>query len=195
MQTRTLASLLLIALSTAAATAQSWKNEPPETFHINSQVTATAGGVASAMDLRVERYTSDANHELLVTALKSGGYEAFVQALKKAPKIGVLTIGKRSIDVRWGRASATGNGGRRIIAVTESPVYFFGGGDVDAKPTAGFDIGVIEFTIDSVGFGKGTMAGAARVKLGGPSGVQVDDYSGKLIELTTVSRDVTNRKP
>jgi len=191
MQTQAVAASFLIALSIAGASAQSYKNTAPESFHINTQVIGGNGGVASAMDLKMEKYSADADHQALVTALKSGGYESFVQALKKAPKIGVLTVGKRSLDVRWARFNKVGEG-RRIVAVTDGPVYFFGAGAVDAKPTAGFDIGVLEFEVDTVGFGKGRMAGAARVKPGGPVGVQIDDYSGKLIELTSVSRDASN---
>jgi hypothetical protein len=37
------------------------------------------------------------------------------------------------------------------------------------------------------------MAPAARVKPGGPTGVEVEDYSGKRIELVTVSRDLPGK--
>jgi hypothetical protein len=50
---------------------------------------------------------------------------------------------------------------------------------------------VLEFTVDSVGLGSGTMAPAARVKPGGPTGVQVDDYSGKRVTLMTVTRNLS----
>jgi len=188
MQTQALAASLLVTLSIAGVAAQSWKNTAPESFHINTQIVAGSGGVASGMDLKVERYTSDADHEALVAALKSG-YDNLVTALHKAPTIGVLTVGKRSLDIRWARFHKEGDG-RRIIAVTDGPIFFFGAGAVDAKPTAGFDIGVLEFSVDTVGFGKGRMAAAARVKPGGPAGVQLDDYSGQLVELTSVSRNV-----
>ena len=62
---------------------------------------------------------------------------------------------------------------------------------VDAKPTAGYDLAVVEFTVDAVGLGKGSMAPAAKVKPGGVNGIQVDDYSGKRIDLVTVSRNLS----
>ena len=62
--------------------------------------------------------------------------------------------------------------------MTDAPVFFAGAGAVDAKSTAGYELGVIEFTVDSVGLGKGTMAPAAKVKAGGETGVEVEDYSG-----------------
>ena len=41
-------------------------------------------------------------------------------------------------------------------------------------------------TVDGVGFGSGTMAGAARVRPGGEAGVQIDDYADAPIKLVTV---------
>ena len=61
----------------------------------------------------------------------------------------------------------------------------------DLLSTAGYDLALAEFTIDSVGLGKGTMAPAAKVKPGGTAGIEVDDYSGKRIELVTVSRNLS----
>ena len=41
-----------------------------------------------------------------------------------------------------------------------------------------------------MGLGSGRMAMAARVKSGGPSGVQIDDYAQQPVKLVTVSRNV-----
>jgi hypothetical protein len=175
---------------TGAQSPQSWKNTAPESFRANGQITSAAGGAATAMVIKVERYTSDADHDALAAALKSGGNAAFLEALRKQPAIGELTIGKRTFTVRWARTLPVGKDHRRVAVVTDQPVFFAGAGAVDAKPTAGYDLAVIEFTIDAVGLGKGTMAPAARVKAGGPTDVQVDDYSGKRIELMTVTRNL-----
>jgi hypothetical protein len=181
------ASFLLVPVILAGA--QSQKNTGPESFRANGQILGAAGGAASAIDIKIDKYTSDADHQALVKALSEGN-DAFVAALKKAPKIGTVTVGNRSVDIHWARQRAQGTG-RRIAVVTDAPVFFAGAGAVDAKPTAGYDLALAEFTIDAVGLGKGTMAPAAKVKAGGPTGIQVDDYSGKRIELVTVSRNVS----
>jgi hypothetical protein len=178
---------IICLAASAALTAQAWKNTAPESFRINGQVTDTPGGVAASMTLQIDKYTSDDQHQALEAALKSGN-AAFLEALKKAPVVGSLKVGERSISIRWARQQMQGSS-RRVAAVTESPVFFFGAGAADAKPTAGYDVGALEFTIDSVGVGKGTMAAAAKVKAGGPTGIDIEDYSGKRIELTTVTRN------
>ena len=188
-----IASLLLVAPALVAA--QAPKSNPPaakatapESFRANGQITGVAGGVASAMEFHIDKYTADADHDALVKTLKEGGYAKFVDAIKKAPKAGTLTIGKQSFDIRWARTRAVDADHRRVTFVTDKPAYFAGAGAVDAKPTAGYDIAVVDFTIDSVGLGNGSMAPAAKVKPGGPAGVEIEDYSGKRLDLTTVTR-------
>ena len=187
MLTRVLTVSLCVAASVALA-AQSSRNTAPESFRVNGQITDTAGGVAATMTLQIDKYTPDDQHQTIVNALKAGNNQAFLDVLRKAPVVGALKMNDRSVPIRWARQQPQG-GNRRIAVMTESPVFFFGAGAVDAKPTAGYDVGVLEFTIDSVGLGKGTMAAAAKVKPGGPTGIEVEDYSGKRIELTTVTRN------
>jgi hypothetical protein len=187
---RLIVSVALAIAVPIALGAQAPKTYAPESFRANGQILGAAGGAASAMTIAIDKYTADADHQKLAETLKTGGYAAFVAALKKAPAIGKLTIGNRTFTIRWARTVTTGGDHRRVAAVTDTPVFFAGAGAVDAKPTAGYDIGAIEFTVDSVGLGKGTMAPAAKVKAGGETGVEVEDYSGKRIELVTVTRQL-----
>jgi hypothetical protein len=181
------ASVVLGAQSVGPARPE--KSTAPESFRINGQVLDTPGGVAASMTLQIDAYTPDDRNQTIVGTLKAGDNAAFLEVLRKSPVVGSLKMGDRSVPIRWARSQPQQNGNRRVAVMTESPVFFFGAGAVDAKPTAGYDVGVLEFTIDSVGMGKGTMAAAAKVKPGGPTGIQIDDYSGKRIELTTVTRN------
>ena len=182
-------SLMCVAAFVAVASAQAYKNTAPESFRANGQVTDTPGGVAASMTIQIDKYTPDDQHKTIVDALKAGDNAAFLDVLRKSPVVGALKMGQRSIAIRWARQEPQQGGNRRIAVMTESPIFFFGAGAADAKPTAGYDVGVLEFTIDSVGMGKGSMAAAARVKPGGPTGIQIDDYSGKRVTLTTVTRN------
>jgi len=78
--------------------------------------------------------------------------------------------------------------GRTISIVTDAPMFFVGGGNVDAKPRAGFDVAIIQLNVDSIGLGTGSFAPAARVKPGGPTGVEVDDYAEMPVKLVTVRK-------
>ena len=161
----------------------------PETFSANIQALGAKGGAAAAtIEIDIRRYTPEADRTAVETALKQGGYAAFLTALRKAPEVGSVSMGDKKWAIRWAREQQSGKYDRRIVVVTDQPMFFVGGGAADAKPRAGYEVAVIEMTVDNVGLGKGRMTAAAKVKPGGEAGVQIDDYAEKPIQLTTVSK-------
>ena len=185
-------SALIVAVALAAAAApapaQSYKNTAPESFRANAQATSSGAGVAGQLIFTIDAYTPEADRAPLLAALASGGSAGFVEALKKAKAVGSLQVNDLKVAIRYARMQATANGGRRIVLVTDAPVYFVGGGALNAKPKEGYDVALAEFEVDVVGLGSGTIAAAAKVKAGGPAGVQIDDYAEKPIKLVTVTR-------
>ena len=180
----------LMALSVSHGAAQSPRNSgAPETFSANAQAKAGAGSVAATIQIQIQRYTPDFDRTAVETALKQGGYPGFVTALRKAPEVGSVTVGDQKFPIRWAREQKTDKG-RTIVVVTDKPVFFVGGGRTEAKPRAGYEVAVIQLMVDEIGLGTGSMAAAARVKPGGETGVQIDDYADEPIKLVTVSRKI-----
>lgn len=179
--------LVLIGLTALSVSSGAVQRTPaigaPETFSAVAQGKAGPGAVAATIQIHLQRYTPDFDRSAVETALKQGGYPAFVTALRKAPEVGFVTAGDRKFPIRWAREQKTPQG-RTIVVVTDTPVFFVGGGSTDAKPRAGYEVAVIQLMVDDIGLGKGTMAAAARVKPGGETGVQIDDYAEKPITLT-----------
>jgi hypothetical protein len=92
-------------------------------------------------------------------------------------------------NIRWAREQQVANG-RTIVLVTEKPVYFVGAGAVAPKSREGYDVALVKFRMDDSGVGyDGTMAAAAKVKIGA-TGIEVEDYGEKLIELRTITRSI-----
>jgi hypothetical protein len=186
---RTRASIgLAFVLATAVIAGQARNVGAPEVFNANAQVKGKTGAGAATLQIHIDRYTPDADRTAVETALKQGGYASFLNALRKAPEVGRVQVGERQFPIRWSRQTSHKDGGRTIVVVTDTPIFYVGGGSADAKPRAGYDVGLIQMTVDGVGFGSGTMAGAARIRPGGDAGVQVDDYADEPIKLVTVSR-------
>ena len=184
----TMVALAALALPSIPG-AQSSRDKLPESFTANAQFQGAGGAAATTLKIRIDRYTPDTERDAVVQALKQGGYQGFVTALKKAPVVGVVTMGDATFDIRWARATPNKNN-RSIVLVTDKPMYFVGAGRPDAKPREGFDVGVISFDVDSVGMGfNGKMAAAAKVKPGA-NGPEVSDYADKMIDLKTVMRDI-----
>ena len=179
----------LVALAMSPAAAQTPRNAgAPETFSANAQVASGAGAIAATIQVQIQRYSPDFDRKSVESALKGGGYPAFLSALRKAPEVGSVGIGDQKFAIRYAREEKTDKG-RTITVLTDKPMFFVGGGRTDAKPRAGYEVGAIQMMVDDVGLGSGSMAAAARIKPGPEGvGVQVDDYADAPIKLTTVSR-------
>lgn len=181
--------VLVLAAAVVPAFAQTQQPTAPESFTANLQAAGAQGGAAAAViTVEVSRYTPEPERVAVEKALKSGGYPAFLAALRRAPAVGAVKFGEKAWTIRWARESKDEKGARTLTYVTDSPIFFVGGGAVDAKPRQGYEVGLIQFKVDPVGLGSGTMAAAARVRPDGQGGVEIDDYADKPIILKSVVR-------
>jgi hypothetical protein len=186
------AALLLVAATPGTVLSQ--RPGAPETFTANLQAAGPKGGaLAATIVIDIRRYTPDADRTAVETALKQGGYPSFLIALRKAPEVGTVSGVEQKWAIRWAREQSTPKG-RTIVVVTDQPIFFVGGGRTNAKPRAGYEVAVIQMHVDDVGLGQGSMAAAARVKPGGETGVQIDDYAEQPIKLVTVVRKIPTGK-
>ena len=185
------AALVMAAAVSGVLLAQSKGSKgAPETFTANLQVSgANTGAAAANIQITIQRYTPDAERNAVEAALKSGGYPAFLTALRKAPEVGFVAVKDRKWPIRWAREQPIPNG-RTIVVVTDQPIYFVGGGQIDAKPREGYDVALIRLQVDDVGLGNGQMAAAAKVTAGDEAGVLIEDYADKPIKLITVVRKI-----
>lgn len=177
---------ICIALMTSVVLAQK-DIKPPETFTASAQVLGNNAGSSAQVTIQINQYTSEKDRTTIQEALRIGGYQGFLPALRSAPDVGYVEMNGRKVTARWARQQPTEKG-RTISIVTDAPIFFVGGGNVDAKPRAGFEVAVIQLDVDSIGLGTGSMAAAARVRPGGPTGVQIDDYAEAPVKLVTVRK-------
>jgi hypothetical protein len=192
MSSQPLLALLFFALLCLVATPSAQRTKPytaPETFSTQLQARTEIAGAAASVRIHINRYTTDADRKTITSALTQGSYPDFLAALRKAPEVGHLELGAEKFSVRWAREQPTGKG-RSITVVTDKPIYFLGGGRADAKPRAGFELGIVQLSVDELGLGTGTMAAAARIKPDGQGGVVMEDYAEQPIKLTYVRREV-----
>jgi len=186
---------LLILVAAPAGVLSQQQRGAPELFTANVQATAASGASAAAsVQIDIRRYTPDAERTAVENALKGGGYPAFLTALRKAPEVGTVSMGTQKWAIRWAREQPTPQG-RTIVVVTDKPIFFLGGARANAKPRAGYEVGLIRMQVDNAGIGTGEMAAAARVKPGGETGVQVDDYADQPLTLTGVARKIVTGTP
>ena len=159
----------------------------PETFSASAQVKSSLGGAAAHIQVVIQRYTPDGERAALEGALETGGYPAFLTALRSASDAGYVEHGTSRFTIRYARETKTAKG-RTIDVVTDRPVFFLGGEVPEPRPRAGFDVAVLHLEVDDGGWGSGVMAAAARLKPAPDGGVQIDDYAEQPVKLGPVAR-------
>jgi len=185
-------ALIVFTLLTPQKPGAARRPTAPETFRAQAKVASDAGLAGAAyVDIHLDKYSTDKERDALVATFNSGGYPALVTELRKAPQVGTVKIGADTFVVRWAREQRSGENRRTISLVTDKPMLFVGGGNVNAKPREGYELAVIQFDMDDSGVGSGTMAAAAKIKPGGPNGLQIDDYADQPIKLVSISRSLS----
>lgn len=160
----------------------------PETFIAQAEAIGKQAGATASVTIQIDRYTEDRDRTAMQEALRINGYKGFLPVFRKSPPVGFVEANGRKVMAKWARQQPTDKGGRTITVVTDGPLFFLGGGDVNAKPRDGYELALLQIDVDSVGLGTGTLAAAARIKPGGATGVQVDDYAETPVKLVSVRK-------
>ena len=156
-------------------------SKAPETFLAKAEAKSGDLGVASVpLAVRIERYTPDPDLKRMQEALRTGGYPGFLAALRKSPVVGAVEVGNRKVPIRWARQTPEGEG-RVISVVTDTPIFFLGGGGPDAKPKSGYELVVLQLKIRRGR--RGSLAAAARVKPGGTAACRVCRPADRLVSI------------
>jgi len=178
----------LAALFMVGVAAQYKPTQVPVEYSATVQAVGELGAASMIVKVHIDQFTAKEDRQTLVDALRRNGYQAFLPAFKKVPVIGYLSIKDQKWDLRWAQQEVK-DLGQVVTVATSTPVYFAGGGQVDAKPRAGYEMAIMRLDVDTIGMGKGTFAPAARVKPNADaSGVDIDDYGGKPLPVTMVTR-------
>ena len=187
MPLRHAATTAALAWALTAATAAGHGQSTAETFTATAAVKSVAGGATASAPVTVvvQRRMSSSDAERFATAFKNGGPAGLRKALVGEPPTGSVTVGSAAAMPTRITLERRTDKGRLLTIVTDTPLMFLGAGIPGAKPTAGYDFGVIDLEVDDKGAGTGVIALAAKIGLNKDAFV-VSEYSQELIRLTNV---------
>jgi len=164
-------------MSSLAVRAQTF----PKTLAAATEVSGATGRLTGSMTIQVDRLMEELDFKKVSDALKVNGYLRFLPVLRTLPPVGYVQLGDTRTVLKFAHMRANG---KTLVLGTDRPIFFIGGGAPEAKPKAGYEMGVLELDLDAQGNGTGTMAAAARVKHTADGGVAIDDYAEKPVKLT-----------
>jgi hypothetical protein len=137
--------------------------------------------ITSTISIYVDRLMEPSRRTRVLDGLKYNGYQGFMNALRPLPAIGRVESQRGRVDLRYAWETKVENG-RRLVLVADKPLFFLAADT--AKPRAGYELTVIDLVLDDHNAGKGSMAGAARVKPAPDSGIVLEDFATALVTLT-----------
>jgi hypothetical protein len=159
----------------------------PEAFSAEAKIPTDMGLASSTLTIQLNGYTKEPNRKVMADALRYNGFAGFWPVFIKAPIVGTVQIRDRKWNIRWATQQAEGER-RRLLLATDKAIYFVGGASPNAKPRAGYDMAVLQFSVDQSGAGSGTIALAARVRPNADASAFIlDDYS-EPVDLTNVRK-------
>jgi len=146
-------------------------------------------GAAGAVDFVVNRWSSDADRDLLMNVMFTSGPARLLDALQRMPRMGYIhTPGSVGWDIRFARHIAEADGGERIVIVTDRRMSFRE--VANHHRSVDYPFTVIELRLPENGDGEGKVSVATRIIADRDSKVvTLENYEIQPVMLTRVTRE------
>lgn len=144
------------------------------------------------IDISIARWSSDAEHDRLVDALKSGRANTLLDALRALPAVGyIATATSKGWNLHFAQMRSMDDGGRQVLLATDRPMTV---GDTPRhRGDTEHAISVVDIRFDKDGAGTGTLAYAANLTYDKKTGaIAVDNYGGDQVRLAGVKSTATH---
>lgn len=132
------------------------------TFAVNMANIAT--GANARIDIRIDRWSTEAERQKLVTTFREKGPEKLLDALQDTKPVGNLQLPNRlSYDLRFSRQTPIDDGGTRIVLLTDRPMPYE---EVKNQArTMDYPFTLIEIHLKKDGTGTGKLSLATKIEL------------------------------
>jgi hypothetical protein len=184
-------SLTVFAQTTAQSKPTPTPKTKPKVEHFSAVASLPRSAIRTAwVDIRINRYTSDATTKRMAAVLVEGGQDALVKELEKAKTIGHASLSMRvgAFDLKLIRSRKTPTG-RRIIGVSDRPIGFL---EVyRGSRTEDYKIGIVVLDLKRNKKGKevgeGMLLYASHVKIE-KGAIQIEYVGMEPVKLRNVSK-------
>lgn len=179
---RLFAAAAVFALATSWTAAQT--NRPAEEFTAVAVQNDNLGAGAGTVLITVDRWSTDAERNRLVTTLQQKGPERLLDVLQDMRPVGrIRTPDSLGYDLRYAHETKGEDGERRIVIATDRPIGFW---EATRRPrTFDYPFTVIQMEIPREGNGKGTLSYATKI-IAKNDMVELENYSTQPIMLNEI---------
>lgn len=146
-------------------------------------------GAAGTVELVINRWSSDADRDRLMSVMFDKGQERLLQELQKMPRMGYIrTPGRIGWDIHFAAHVPAKDGGERIVLVTDRHMGFRE--VANRHRSVDYPFTIIEVNVPKSGDGDGTITVGTRIipDKGGRI-VTLENYDIQPVLLTKVTRE------
>jgi hypothetical protein len=142
-----------------------------------------ATGAGTAL-INVDRWTTDAERNRLVEVLMKEGPRELLDELTDIRSVGrIRTPDSLGYDLHYAHQTPTGDGGRRIVLMTDRPIGFW---EQWYRPrTVDYPFTVIQMQFGPEGKGKGTLSYATKM-LAHDNIIELEDFASSPVMLNEI---------
>jgi|SRR3954465_2640339 len=182
---RNLAAVCFAAITTISVAAQS--NSPTEkftAFAVNvSNMTPRAQ--TTPVDITINRWSSDADRDRLLSILHEKGQDALLEALQKMPVVGYInTPGSLRYDLHFARQHDEAEGGRTITLATDR---YIGSWEAANRPrTIDYPFTVIQLQLDKDNKGVGKASIYTKITATDHNSIELENFANEPVMLNDV---------
>jgi hypothetical protein len=146
-------------------------------------------GVASNIDIVVNRYSTDGERDRMMAVMLERGPEKLLDTLQSLPRVGYFrTPDSIGWDIHFARKMPGTDGGERITLITDRRIGFW---EASRQPRSfDYPFTVIELRLNGDGEGEGKMSIATKIIADKDSNtVVLENYDLQPVQLNNVKRE------
>jgi len=154
----------------------------------------TNNGGSTPVEIVVDRWSTDAERQRLVKALREKGPETLLSMLQDMRKVGYIRqTSSIGWDLRYAHREAIPDGGERVVVATDRPI---GTWEASNQPrTIDYPFTVVELRLNTSGEGQGKMTYATKITVDKDSGsIVLENWGTSPVLLQGVHREAEKSK-
>jgi hypothetical protein len=174
------------ALIAAMPAAQSNMAKPEKftAFAVDISNTAPRAN-ASVVDITINRWSTDAERDRLLSVFKDKGQDGLLSELQKMPVVGgIRTPGSLRYDLRFARQRPEAEGGRMIFLMTDRYVTTWEA--MNRPRTIDYPFTLIQLQLDRQGSGVGKASIATKITQAADGTIELENFSSQPVMLNNV---------
>ena len=143
-------------------------------------------GGANTVDIEIDRWSTDAERQELITAFNEKGPDALLSALQRTKRVGYMRLPNTlGYDLHFARKHPGEDGGEQIILMTDRRIGFWEARD--QPRTIDYPFTLMDIRVNTKGEGEGKLSVATKISYNKKKNtVEIENYASEPVRLRNV---------